>query len=223
MGKALTKDFLNEGSHVVGISRSNPTSHQNFRHIPLDLSDPDNYKQFEFPDFDGYSEIIFINNAGSVEPVTKVGKLNFAETIESYHINVLAPIFFVDLLIKKGKSCLSQIFVLNISSGAASYPVEGWGIYCSTKSALDAFSKVVDKEIKNSGLRIGIRNIYPGIVDTPMQANIRSHDIEDFPELERFSDYKKCNKLKSAEEVSSKIILNFNGFFTSDEVILSLY
>lgn len=223
MGKALVQGFLQEGANVIGISRSNETIHPKFRHIPLDLSDPKNYLEFQFPEFDVYSEVVFINNAGSVDPISQIGKVNIAEAISSYHINVLAPIFFVNLLIRKAKSVSTKVYILNVSSGAARYPVEGWGVYCSTKSALDAFSAVVDKELKSAGSKIAIRNIYPGIVDTPMQNMIRSSKIEDFPELERFSEYKKSNKLRSAEDVSSKIIRNFNSFFASHEVILSLH
>lgn len=222
MGKALAEGFLKEGNAVCGISRSQSIKHNNYQHIQLDLSDPHQYKEFTLPQLEGFKEVVFINNAGSVEPVAKVGKLNMDNAFKSYHINVLVPIFFINLLAGASKNYKGKIYVLNISSGAAQYPVEGWGIYCSSKAALDAFAAVADKEMLNSNPNFLVRNIYPGIIDTPMQESIRGSNNEDFPEVERFKTYKEKQELSSPREVSSKIIRNFNSFFNINVVVVRL-
>lgn len=222
LGKALAEIFLKEGDVVYGISRSSTIQHKNYRHIHLDLSDPEEYQKFEYPSFEDYGEIVLINNAGSVQPVAMVGDIAFSGALKTYHVNILAPIFLVDQLARKIGNEVAKGFVLNISSGAAQYPVEGWGIYCSTKSALDAFAEVANKEMLNSRRNFIIRNIYPGIIDTPMQEHIRSCKIGRFPEVDRFKNYREEGKLKSPEEVASKIMCNFNGFFSSKKVKHSL-
>lgn len=222
LGKALAEAFLKEGNAVFGISRNSTIQHKSYRHIHLDLSKPEEYKQFEFPSIKDFHEVVLINNAGSVQPVNLVGNIDFNDAVRTYHINILAPIFLIDQLAKKTSNDVVNSYVLNISSGAAQYPVEGWGIYCSTKSALDAFAEVVNKEMLNSRKNFIIRNICPGLIDTPIQKEIRSYKTERFPEVERFENYNKEGKLKSPEEVASKIMCNFNGFFASKKVKHSL-
>ena len=218
LGKALAEAYLTSGDKVFGISRHKEIEHPNYHHIYLDLSDPEVYRGFKLPSFESNDEVVWINNAGSLNPVAKVGNYDHSQVESTYHVNVLAPIFFIDLLRKASTSFEGSIHVLNISSGAARYPVEGWGTYCSSKAALDAFAAVADKETRDLGNGFHIRNIYPGIIDTPMQGNIRRTDNENFPEVKRFIEYKNDGKLTNPEVVASGIIRNFNSFFMQEEV-----
>lgn len=218
LGKALAELFLEENNcSVIGISRTQSVKHPNYEHVFMDLSKEEEYLNFKFPSFDGFSEIIFINNAATVSPVKPIGKLKMGDVLQAYHLNILSPIFFINLL--KQSAALPR-YILNISSGAANYPIESWGIYCSTKSALNAFSKVAQKE--NPTADFNVRCISPGIIDTTMQEHIRSTAEKDFPEVTRFKSYKENDELASAETTAKKIIRNFKDFYKSQEILLSL-
>jgi len=58
------------------------------------------------------------------------------------------------------------------------------------------------KDLKN-GVRV--ISIYPGVVDTKMQENIRQSSKEDFKEIQRFIDLKNTNSLAKPEDVAEKI------------------
>ena len=74
--------------------------------------------------------------------------------------------------------------LVNISSGAATKPYEGWAAYCASKAAVDQLTGCVALEEARHGLRAYA--LSPGLVDTDMQAAIRASDERDFPEVERF-------------------------------------
>jgi benzil reductase ((S)-benzoin forming) len=62
---------------------------------------------------------------------------------------------------------------------------------------------VCEKENVHTGIRFF--SLAPGIVDTAMQNQIRSVDEKDFPDLDRFKNYKSQGALSSAKAVSQKI------------------
>ena len=65
------------------------------------------------------------------------------------------------------------------------------------------FTLVCQKEHADSGIRFF--SLAPGIIDTAMQAKIRSSSEEDFPAIERFKSYKTAGMLSSSNEVALKI------------------
>jgi NAD(P)-dependent dehydrogenase (short-subunit alcohol dehydrogenase family) len=58
--------------------------------------------------------------------------------------------------------------VINISSGAAVTPYQGWGAYGASKAALLHMSKIWDEELRPHGVRV--RSLDPGDMDTPLHA-----------------------------------------------------
>jgi NAD(P)-dependent dehydrogenase (short-subunit alcohol dehydrogenase family) len=67
--------------------------------------------------------------------------------------------------------------IVNVSSGAAARPIPGWSAYCAAKAGLDMFTQVVALEVQDSNIRVNA--LYPGLVDTDMQADIRSVDTSE--------------------------------------------
>src|SRR3546814_20621816 len=65
----------------------------------------------------------------------------------------------------------SQGTLINMSSGAAYKPMEGWRAYCSSKAALVMLSRSLDLEYRAQGVRVFSLGIPP--TATPMQASIR--------------------------------------------------
>nr|WP_255402292.1 SDR family NAD(P)-dependent oxidoreductase [Tenacibaculum sp. SG-28] len=85
-------------------------------------------------------------------------------------------------------------------------PYSGWSVYCTTKAALDMLTKTiaVEQEGKNSNLKC--MAIYPGVVDTAMQKQIRKTPKKDFNDVERFISLKKNKELFTPNEVADKIV-----------------
>lgn len=90
-----------------------------------------------------------------------------------------------------------------ISSGAGRSPTAGWGVYCATKAALDRYAEVVALE---QGASLRIASVAPGVVDTGMQAEIRSTDPDRFPAIQRFIDLHAGQQLASPDAVAQRLL-----------------
>ncbi|NVJ85940.1 MAG: SDR family NAD(P)-dependent oxidoreductase [Algoriphagus sp.] len=207
LGKALMHHYLNKGKFdVIGISRSKlDFDSPRLQQISLDLADLDvlkNELEDVFPRGD-YKEIILINNAGWIGEIKPIGSMHPKEMRVQVNVNLLAPMYLTNAFIRAYKGYPAKKLVCNISSGAATRPVAGWGGYCSTKAALAMFTQVANKESGTSEFRFF--SLAPGIVDTDMQNEIRQAAEQDFPELKKFLEFKEQDELANPEEVAKKI------------------
>ena len=64
--------------------------------------------------------------------------------------------------------------------------------------------------------------VAPGIVDTPMQDEIREAKKEYFPDLQRFVSYKDEGELASVEAVAEKYVHFLNNCSKHKEVLYSV-
>ena len=72
---------------------------------------------------------------------------------------------------------------MNVSSGAASRPLEGWSAYCAGKAGLAMLTRSLHLELGERGVRAyGLR---PGVVDTDMQGVIRASGVNEVSRLRR--------------------------------------
>ncbi|OJH10632.1 hypothetical protein FPG87_02165 [Flavobacterium psychrophilum] len=95
--------------------------------------------------------------------------------------------------------------IINISSGAAVKPYYGWSLYCASKAAIDMMTKAVAVEQETIKNRTKIIAIYPGVVDTDMQFQIRKSSLENFIDIQRFIDLKESNSLINIETIGQEI------------------
>jgi NAD(P)-dependent dehydrogenase (short-subunit alcohol dehydrogenase family) len=72
--------------------------------------------------------------------------------------------------------------IVNISSGAATSPLEGWSAYCASKAAVLMLTRCVHLEFAGQGVRcVGLS---PGTVATDMQAAIKASGINPVSQLD---------------------------------------
>ena len=148
---------------------------------------------------------LLINNAGTVHPVSGTDALIDGPAIAAaFNLNVTAVMLLTARFLAAVEDVKADRRVLNISSGAGRNPNAGWGVYCATKAALDMYSRVVKQEQGENGARVV--SLAPGIVDTDMQAAIRSSDPKSFPALAKFQDFHATGKLSSPANVASRIL-----------------
>ncbi|WP_332650949.1 SDR family NAD(P)-dependent oxidoreductase [Lysinibacillus sp. 54212] len=152
--------------------------------------------------FNDVNEIVFINNAGVIGPIKKVGQYDDADSIKNnINVNYFAPLILINQLVRIAP-ITKKIKIINISSGAATKAVEGWSLYCSSKAAIMMFLSVLEKERDN----IEILNIDPGVMDTKMQQSIRNSNFNEFPLIDQFQKYKDDDQLKDAVTVADEIV-----------------
>ena len=213
IGKAFAEHLLeNPANYVIGLSRQCSLEHPNYKHYYLDLTDVNAVTDFKFGLHAHAKKVYLINNAGSLGFIKPIGKLEASTIIKNYTLNLIAPSILTNAFIECFDTTDAEKVIVNISSGAARTPIDGWALYCSSKAGLDMFSRVVDAEQKiraenplesiHKGFRIF--SIAPGVVDTNMQEEIRSASKEDFSRLEDFIGYNENNQLANPKVISEK-------------------
>jgi NAD(P)-dependent dehydrogenase (short-subunit alcohol dehydrogenase family) len=117
---------------------------------------------------------ILINNASIIEPIGALAGSDPAEWTRSIEVNLLGAYHTaratLPRILEAGKGT-----VINISSGAAHRPLEGWSAYCSGKAGLAMLTDAIALECGDAGVRVF--GLAPGVVDTDMQATIRASGI----------------------------------------------
>jgi NAD(P)-dependent dehydrogenase (short-subunit alcohol dehydrogenase family) len=114
---------------------------------------------------------ILINNAGVIEPIAEIATSDPAAWARNISINLVGAYHIVravlpGMLAKGGGS------IVNISSGAAYRPLEGWSAYCAGKAGLAMLTRAIELETAGKGIRIF--GFSPGTIDTDMQVKIRA-------------------------------------------------
>jgi benzil reductase ((S)-benzoin forming) len=210
LGRALAEAILERpDTHVLGISRHATIEHPRYQHQPLDLSDIEavehNLSKIFVPRPDAHS-LTLINNAGTLGKIGYVGELPNEHFQFVFDLNVVAPAMLMNTFLSaySGQTGIPRT-VLNISSGAAQRPVDGWAAYCASKAALNALSETAQKEQELRGSGVRVWALAPGVVDTDMQAHIRTAEVGQFSEAEKFAGYQAEGQLQSPSAVADKI------------------
>ena len=209
IGKSIVERLLREDDiFVIGISRRCAFEHERYRHIPMDLSDTDAVKSFDFDKFEDAESYTLINNAGVLGKLGHVGSLDADKIIHEYNVNIVAPAILTNAFINQYSDFSGNKVILNTSSGAARHTIPSWSTYCSTKAALDMYSEVINDEQKEQGsdYPFYVFSIAPGIIDTPMQEELRSTSKEKFENVDQFIDLWKNNQLVSPEQVAKEFL-----------------
>ncbi len=145
-----------------------------------------------------------INNAGMVQPLGLATQLTEGTAIASaLNLNVTAVILLTARFLATTEGRARDRRILNISSGAARSPSPSWGVYCASKAALDMYTRVLNTEQKDSGVRAV--SLAPGIIDTDMQANIRNSDPARVPVQPRFVELHQRGQLASPAQTAARI------------------
>lgn len=222
LGAALAAALLTRGDQVLALSRSsNPELVQSFgaglTERSIDLSDMSALTNWLASDemstfLAGAQTAILINNAGVVNPIGPPGRQGAAQISQAVALNVSAPLMLSDAFLQVtgpgGVSAAGDRRIMHISSGAARSAYAGWSIYCATKAALDHHARsVVEDNIE----ALRIESLAPGVIDTQMQAQIRTTSADRFPAKERFEAMKRDGALASAEASAAMIAAHLNS------------
>lgn len=105
--------------------------------------------------------------------------------------------------------------LVNISSGAARSPYEGWAVYGATKAAVDQYTKTVAVEEP----QVLCHSVAPGVVETAMQEQVRALDQGTFPAVDRFRRIHADGRGNSPAWVADHLAGILLGTLTPDEVL----
>lgn len=204
LGRALVELYLNDGWTVREFSRSGHSPH----HVNCDFADPDNSAEAIEVEFmalseHSWSDIVLINNVGTVDPIGPINLDSPAHWQTNIQINLNACVLASGLFLKHFTENEAKRTIANISSAAAAKPFFGWSLYCAAKAGVEAFTQCVALEQSKAQCPVAVVNIRPGVIDTGMQQQIREQDQSRFADIEGFKSLKSEGHLRTPEDVAA--------------------
>lgn len=124
---------------------------------------------------------VLVNNAGVINPIARLAESDPEAWGNAVDINLKGVYHGVravlPVMVEKGSGT-----IINLSSGAAYGPMEGWSHYCATKAAVLMLTRAVDREYRDRGIRaVGLS---PGTVATQMQVDIKASGINPVSQMD---------------------------------------
>ena len=193
IGAATAREFAARGANVALVARSTDEIAViageiggNALAIPCDVS---RHAEIEAAvnataqTFGGLD--ILINNAGVVDPIGDLADADPEAWARAIDINLKGVMYGMRAALP-GMIAQGHGTIINISSGAAHGPVEGWTAYCSSKAGAYMLTRGADLENRDKGVRI--MGLSPGTVATQMQRTIKASGVNPVSQLE-WSDH----------------------------------
>ena len=218
IGAAVAAMLLERGWEVAGVARRTPAiEHARYRHLRVDLRDAAAAAiaiEAEFGALLGESRwrrIGLVNNAASAAATGPVQRLDAADLLGVYAVNVVVPLWLMAFVARRSPRD-AAVRVVNLSSGAAVRAAPGLAVYCSSKAALRMAGMVFGAEL-DSPLRpadtpadLAIVSYSPGVVDTEMQLASRSIAQKDFPWGGMFRDFAAQGLLAAPQLPAAEVV-----------------
>jgi 3-oxoacyl-[acyl-carrier protein] reductase len=121
-------------------------------------------------------------NAGVIEPIASIADSDPAAWARNVDINLTGAYHAIRAVLP-GMLAAGGGTIVNVSSGAAIRPLEGWSAYCSAKAGLHMLTRAVALETAGKGIRVF--GFQPGTTDTDMQVLIRASGVNPVSQIPR--------------------------------------
>lgn len=137
-----------------------------------------------------------IHNAAVIEPFTTIENADLDQWRSTFEVNLFGALQLTQAALSHLRTAKGR--VIAISSGAALRGYPTWGAYGATKAALNHFVLTLSAE-EHDITAISMR---PGVVNTPMQAKIRSEGADVMPDflVEKFVDQYESGEILDPEQ-----------------------
>ena len=173
LGQAISQRLLENGHKVIGVSR-NKSSSANFQILEADVGNFEELKLIAKELRRNKVELKGVINAAGIasmnlalmappENVAKVINTNLLGTI--YSCQAFAP-----LIIRSGGGS-----IINFSTIAVKLGLEGEAVYAASKSGVEAFSRVLARELSAHNIRVN--SIAPGPIKTDLLRGVSDEQI----------------------------------------------
>jgi NAD(P)-dependent dehydrogenase (short-subunit alcohol dehydrogenase family) len=226
LGAAMANQLLNAGTVMLCLSRGrHPTlaAHAASAQVQLDEWPRDLADSISVADeveawlrtFDAqrFDEAVLINNAGVISKVGPSDGSTSVELASALRVGLEATIVLTAAFLRATGAWRADRRVLNISSGLGRRAMAGSAAYGAAKAGMDHYSRVVALDEAHRAETAGgesraarIVSLAPGVIDTDMQAQLRTADSAGFPSKAYFEQQHAQGQLVSAEDTASRIL-----------------
>ncbi len=232
IGEAMARLLLEQGHRVIGVARGRSDSLHAFGlydGLTADLGRPEVLEALMADVFakvqpqrraDG---IYLVNNAAMLQPLRNAERLDAAAVASHLSVNLTAPIMLSGLFAQHVEAWQGDKRILNLSSGSADNPLPGMGCYCAAKAGLDTFTKVMGLEQLKKPAPIRVASVWPGMIETEMQAEVRRQPRESFESAGLFIGAQESGMLATPEHTASRLVdLLFSEAFPQGGIVEDL-
>lgn len=219
LGAGLAKRFAEQGAALGLCARVEPKPPPGSRAVcaVVDVTDPAAVEGFAGAVGTTLGPVdLWINNAGVLDPMGPQRDHDPVDVAMALNVNIGGVANGTRTFSRRARSWPAGRRVLvNISSGAARTPYEGWSIYGATKAAVEQFTQVVALEEPD----LVCHAISPGVVETDMQVQIRKYNPVAFPAVGKFRQIHADRSASTPAWVADHITAILLGSFAPDDVI----
>jgi NAD(P)-dependent dehydrogenase (short-subunit alcohol dehydrogenase family) len=147
-----------------------------------------------------------INNAGVISRIGALEDSDDADVSNALRVGLEAPMLLTSAFLDATRYWTAPRKVLNVSSGLGRRAMAGSAAYCAAKAGMDHFTRSV--ALEQAALPHGARivSLAPGVIDTDMQAQLRSSDPAGFPDRERFVQLQAQHQLSTPDEAAQRLL-----------------
>jgi len=168
IGRSIAKMLVECGAEVIALSRTQADLDSLKEEVPtiqtvcLDLSDI----EAATSKIESLGDIhLLVNNAG-IAILGPFEEIKFEDFDKIFSVNVKAPLFIAQVVAKQMITRGSGGAIVNVSSQASMIALKDHTLYCSTKAAMDMFTKSLALELGPHKIRVNAVN--PTVVMTDM-------------------------------------------------------
>lgn len=207
LGAGMAEVFNRSGMKLGLCARSEPSLADSEQVLSrrIDVCDEHAVSGFADQVFERFQHVdLWINNAGVLAPIGPLRELESAEFRQALEVNVLGVFHGTRAYVRCCRRSGRPGVLVNISSGAATSAYAGWSAYCASKAAVELMTAAVAAEEADSQLRC--HAVAPGVIDTDMQAMIRSTSRESFPMVDKFLEMKEKGNFSSTQWVAQHML-----------------
>jgi NAD(P)-dependent dehydrogenase (short-subunit alcohol dehydrogenase family) len=185
LGASTARAMAAQGANAMPLARDGATVASVAKDIvraggradsrPCDVSDYAAVERAIAITHEKFGSIDFLlNNAGAIEPISEIAASDPTIWAENIRINLVGA-YHVVRAVLGGMLAGRSGTIINVSSGAAHRPLEGWSAYCSGKAELFMLTRSIALETASRNLRA--LGFSPGTIDTEMHVKIRASGI----------------------------------------------
>ncbi len=191
IGAATAREFAAQGAKVFLTARSR----DEIEAIVLEIRAAGGEAEFLASDMSRYFGVeivvrrcieafgrvdIMVNNAGVIDPIARITDSDPALWAKTVEVNLNAVYYglraVLPTMLEQGSGT-----IINISSGAAHSPLEGWSHYCAAKAGAAMLTQMAHLE---NGDVVDVVGLSPGTVRTDMQVRIKASGINPVSEMD---------------------------------------
>lgn len=165
IGRGIVEAFLKQGARVAALDVQ-PTSDdlrgENLLTLQADVSQPEAAQAAVDRCYAAWGRLdVLVNNAG-VYPNRPVVEMEVEEWRRVYAVNVDGPFLMSRAFARRAIDAGAPGCIINISSGAARSGRIGAAHYCSSKAAVEMFTRVLAMELAPHNIRVNC--VAPGLI-----------------------------------------------------------